>query len=156
MCGNIQLFGKNLSVAGRLIQHIDIVAVFKDVLNLSAAQKVFDVLRDTGRDSAPFSETLPDFNGISRRLIFFEQKVHFINIVSGGLVDFTIECHPVPDLILYDEHTDLFELFAELLDVIGNRTAANIHIGTVIKDKIKIEVCLLCMNPLAKRIEEAS
>jgi hypothetical protein len=127
---NIQLFGKNLSVARTLIQHID-MSLFSRCSQPLGCSKVFDVLRDYGRDSAPFSETLPDFNGISCRLTLFKQKVHFINKYR---VDLWISrlMSPVPDLILYDEHTDLFELFAELLDVIGNRSLRNIHIGTVI------------------------
>ena len=38
--GNTQLFGKNLSVSARLVEHIHEVGVLKDVLHLAAAQKV--------------------------------------------------------------------------------------------------------------------
>ena len=70
---DIQLLCKNLPVARRLIQHQDKVAVFKNVLNLSAGQQVFDVLRNAGRNTAPFAETLPDFYGVGRCLLLFPE-----------------------------------------------------------------------------------
>ena len=131
---DIELLCKNLPVSGGLIQHIDIVAVFKDVLDLTAGEQVFDVLRDTGGNAAPFAETLPDFHGVRGGLFFFQQKVHFVDIVAGGLVSFAVDRHAVPYLILHDEHTDLLKLFAKLLDVVAHHTAVNIHIGAVVED----------------------
>ena len=60
--GNPQLLRQNLTVSACLVKHIHEVGVFKDVLYLAAAQKVFDILRDTCRNTAPFSESLPDFH----------------------------------------------------------------------------------------------
>ena len=72
--GNAQLLGEDFAVAGGLIEHVDEVAVFKDVLDFIARQQVFDVLRDPGRDAAPLAESLPDFHGVSRRLFFLEKQ----------------------------------------------------------------------------------
>lgn len=44
--GNAELLGKNLSISLRLIEHIDKVAVFKNVLDLTGSQKVLDILRE--------------------------------------------------------------------------------------------------------------
>lgn len=52
------------------IQHINEIAILKDILDFPACQQVFDVLRDTRGDAAPFSETLPDFNTVCGRLLF--------------------------------------------------------------------------------------
>ena len=68
---HIELFGKNLPVATGLIEHINVVAVFKDVLDLAGRKQVFDVLRDTGRNAAPLSKTLPYLNTVRCRLLLF-------------------------------------------------------------------------------------
>ena len=52
---DIQLLGKNLSIATGLVQHINEVAVLKDILNLTAGKQVIDVLCDAGGNTAPFS-----------------------------------------------------------------------------------------------------
>ena len=98
--GNAQLFGKNLPVSARLVEHIHEVGVFKDVLHLAAAQKVFDVLRDTGRDAAPFTESLPDFHRISGGLFLFQQQVHLVDVVTGGLMGGAVDGDAVPHLIV--------------------------------------------------------
>ena len=65
MGGDTKMLCQNLTVTRSLIEHVDEIGVFKDVLNLPAAEKVFDVLGDAGGDSGPFSEPLPDFYGLS-------------------------------------------------------------------------------------------
>ena len=44
-----------------------------------------------------------------------------------------VDGNAVPHLILYDQHTDLFQLFAQLLDVIADNAAVDVHIGPVIE-----------------------
>ena len=124
---------QNLTVAGCLVEHIDIVRVLKDVLDLTGGKQVFDILRDTCRDTAPFSETLPDFHGICGGLLLFEKKVHFVDIVSRGLSGFSVDRDSVPHLVLHDKHTDFLELFTQLLNVVGHDTALNIHVGSVVE-----------------------
>ena len=77
--GNIQLFCKDLSVTCSLVQHQDKITVLKDIFNLPAGKKIFDILCDTSRYASPFSESLPDFYVISCCLFFFEQKVELID-----------------------------------------------------------------------------
>ena len=60
----VELLCENLPVASGLIEHIDEIAVLKDVLNLAAGQQVFDVLRDPGGDAAPFAIALPDLDTV--------------------------------------------------------------------------------------------
>ena len=133
MRGNTQLLGKNLPVSARLVEHIHEVGVFKDVLHLAAAQKVFDILRDTGRDTAPFTESLPDFYRISGGLFLFQQQVHLVNVVTGGLMGGTVDGNAVPYLILHHQHPDFLQLLAQLLDVIADDTIVDVHIGSVIE-----------------------
>ena len=130
---NVQLLGENLSVTGSLIEHIDEVRVFKDVLDFPAAQKVFDILGDAGGDAAPFTETLPDFHGVAGGLFLFQQQMELVNVIPGGLPGRTVDGDAVPDLILDDQHTDLFQLLAQLLDVVADDAAAYIHIGVMVK-----------------------
>ena len=131
--GNAQLLGENLTVSACLVEHIHEVGVFKDVLHLAAAQKVFDVLRDTGRDAAPFTESLPDFHRISGGLFLFQQQVHLVDVVTGGFVGSTVDGNAVPHLVLDHQHTDLFQLLAQLLDVVADDTVVDVHIALMVK-----------------------
>ena len=62
---------QNLPVTARLVEHIHEVGVFKDVLHLAAAQKVFDILRDARGNAAPLSEPLPNLHRIGGGLFLF-------------------------------------------------------------------------------------
>ena len=59
--------------------------------------------------------------------------MHFVDIVAGGFPCLTVDRHPVPHLVLDNQHTDFLELFSQLLDVVGHDTAVNIHVGTVVE-----------------------
>jgi len=130
---DIELLCENGSVAGCLVEHINIVGVLENVLYLSAAQKVFDVLGQPGGNTAPFSETLPDFHGIGRGLIFLEKQVHFVDIVAGGFVAFSIDGDTVPYCVLYDEHPDFFELLTQLLDIEADNAVVDVDIALVVE-----------------------
>ena len=83
---DVQRLRENLPVAGRLIQKVDKIRVFKDVLYLAGRKQILDVLGNAGRDAAPFSETLPDFHAVRGGLFFFQQKVELVHIVARCLV----------------------------------------------------------------------
>ena len=69
---DVQRFREDLPVAGCLVQKVNEVGVLKDVLNLTGSQQILDILGDPGRNPAPFSEPLPDFDGIGGCLFFLE------------------------------------------------------------------------------------
>ena len=98
--GDAQLLGKDLAVSACLVEHIHEVRVFKDVLYLAAAQKVFDILGDTCGNAAPLTESLPDFHRVSGGLFLFQQQVHLVDVVAGGLVSGTVDGNTVPHLIV--------------------------------------------------------
>ena len=84
---NVQLFGQDLPVARGLVEHIDIVGVLKDVLDLAAGQKVLHVLGYARRNASPLSEALPDLHGVRRGLFLLEEKVHvFVTIRTAQAV----------------------------------------------------------------------
>ena len=56
--------------------------LFKDILNFTACKQVLNVLCQTRRNTAPLSETLPDFAGICRCLLLFEKKVELVDILN--------------------------------------------------------------------------
>ena len=60
--------------------------------------------------------------------------MELIHVVACGLVLGAVDRHPVPDLILHDEHTQLLELLAQLLDVVADEAVVDIHIGTVVEN----------------------
>ena len=127
------MLGENLKVAGCQVQHEDIVRVLKDVFDLAGREEVFDILRDAGRNAAPFSESLPDFDAIGGSLLFFQKQVHFVDLVSGGFPSLSVDRDAIPHLILYHQHPDFFELFTQLLNVIGHDTAVKVNIGAVVE-----------------------
>ena len=133
MCGNTQLLGEDLTVSACLVEHIHEVGIFKDIFHLAAAQKVFDILGDTCRNTAPFSESLPDFHRIGGGLLLLQKQVHLVDVVTGGLVGGTVDGNAVPHLILYHQHTDFFKLLAQFLDVIADNPVINVHIALMIE-----------------------
>ena len=50
MGGDVELLGKDGTVASCLTQHTDEVRVLKDILNFLAGQQIFDILRDSSGD----------------------------------------------------------------------------------------------------------
>ena len=56
-----------------------------------------------------------------------------IHVIPGGLA-FTAVCrHAPPDLILHNQHTEFFQLLSQLLDVIADHAAVDIHIRAVVE-----------------------
>ena len=131
--GDAQLLCQDFPVAGGLVQHIDIIAVFEDVFDLLAGQQVLDVLCDAGRNPAPFAEAFPDLHAVGGCLFFPEQKVELVHIVTGCLSFGPVFGDPAPYLVLYDQHAELFELLAELLDVIADQTVLNVYVCAVVE-----------------------
>ena len=60
--------------------------------------------------------------------------MELVHVVSGGLALGAVDGYSVPDLILHDEHSELLELLAQLLDVIADEADVDIHIRSVIED----------------------
>ena len=59
--------------------------------------------------------------------------MHLVDVITGGLALDAVCCHAVPHLILYDEHAELFELLAQVLDVVADQAIMDVHIGTVVE-----------------------
>ena len=133
MGADVQLLGQNLPVTVGLIEHIHKVRIFKNVRYFGTCQKVLHILRNGCRQPAPFAEALPDFNGIGRRLSFFQQKVEFIDIVPRGFSRAAVCRHAAPHGILNDEHPQLFELLTELLDVKADYAVVDVHIRPMVE-----------------------
>ncbi len=103
--GDIELLRKDSPVARRLIEHEDKIAVLKDILHFAGSKQIFDVLRDCCGYAAPFSETLPDFDGIGGGLFLFQEKMKFVHVVAGGFPFCPVDSDAVPYLVLHNEHT---------------------------------------------------
>ena len=134
MRADIQLIRQNLTITGCLIQHINEVAVLKNVRHFAGRKQVFHILGDAGGNAAPFTESLPDFHAVGRCLLFFQKQMELVHIVAGGFTGITVGGYTPPDLILHHQHPDLFHLLAQLLDVIADDTVVDVHIGAVVKE----------------------
>ena len=106
--GNPQLLRQNLTVSLRLVQHIDKVRVFKNVLDLTGGQQVLHILRQARRNAAPFPEPFPDFYAETSRLAF-QQEVEFVDIEPGRLMLGAVGRNTVPDRLLHDKKADIFQ-----------------------------------------------
>ena len=134
VCRQVEPFRKDFPVPGRLIEQRDKIAVFQNVFDLRGGKQVFYILRRTGWDAAPFPEPLPDFSGIGCRLFLFQKQVELVGKVPCGLALAAVGGDTAPNLVLDNEHPQLFELLAQLLDVKGHKPVADVHVGTVVKD----------------------
>ena len=131
--GNAQLLGENLPVPASLVEHIHEVGVLKDVLHLAGRKQVLDILRDAGGDAAPLAEPLPNLHRIGGGLFLFQQQVHLVDVVAGGLVGGAVDGDTVPHLVLDHQHTDFFQLLAQLLDVVADDAVIDVHIALVVE-----------------------
>ena len=138
-----QMLCKNSPVLCSLIQHADIFGILENILDFLAPEKVLDVLGYACRNAAPFTEALPDLDTVGRGLLFAEKEVELIDKVPRRLFLITVHGYTVPDLVLYNQHSELFELFSEILDVIADHALRNIDICSVvehIKGAVDIEL----------------
>ena len=132
--GNVELLRKDSTVARRLIEHEDKIAVLKDIFHFPACQEVFDVLRDRRGYAAPFSETLPNLHGIGGGLLVFQEQVKFVHKIPCGFLRGAVHGDAVPHLILNNQHTQLFKLLPKLFNVKAHKAVFKLHVGTVVKD----------------------
>ena len=130
---DIQTLCQNPSVLACLIQHIDEVRVFEDIGNLWGTKQVFDILGNAGGQTAPFTESFPDFYGVGGCLLLLQKQMKLVNVVSGGFTGTSVGCHTPPNLILNNQHTDFLQLIAKLLDVIADQTVIDVHIGSIVE-----------------------
>ena len=61
----------------------------------------------------------------------------FIDIVAGDFSFRTVACHSVPDVILNNQHTDLFQLIAQFLNVKADDTILQVNIRSVIEQILR-------------------
>ena len=60
--------------------------------------------------------------------------MELVDIVASDLLFLTVCGNPVPHGILHDQHSDLFELIAKLLNIKADDTIAHINVGAMIKE----------------------
>ena len=106
--GDVELLCKDSPVARRLIEHEDKIRVFKDILHFAGSKQILDVLRNGCGYAAPFSETLPDFNGIGGGLFLFQEKMKFVHKIPGGFPFCPVDGDAVPYLVLHNEHEETY------------------------------------------------
>ena len=93
-------------VATGLIEQADKVAVFQDIFDLRGGKQVFHILRNPGRDSAPFSEPLPNLGTVNRCLFFFQKQMELAGKIPGDFVQYAVGGGAALYLILNNEHQE--------------------------------------------------
>ncbi len=59
--------------------------------------------------------------------------MEFVHIVAGGLSRRPVDGDAVPHLVLDDQHPQLLQLFAQLLDVVADDPIVDVHVGAVVE-----------------------
>ena len=132
--GDIQPLRQDLPVAGGLVEHIDEIAVFQDVLDLRGGEQVLGVLGRPGRHPAPLSEPFPNLGAVRRGLLLLQQEVELVHEIPGGAADGPVDGDRVPHRVLDNEHSRLFQVFAQALDVKADQPVADVHGGAVVEE----------------------
>ena len=112
-------------------------------------------LQDCKRNfhTSPFAETLPNLATKSCRLFFTQQKMELVTEVPCCFALVSVFSYAAPNLVLDNEHPQLFQLFAQLFDVKGHNAVFDVDIGAVVKDvqgAVHIQVKGLC-HPVGLR-----
>ncbi len=61
------------------------------------------------------------------------KQVELIDVVARSLAGLAVARHAVPDLVLHDQHPELFELLAQLLYVVADHAVIDVHVRPVIE-----------------------
>ena len=107
---------------------------FSKYPDLTGRKKVFHVLGQPRGNTAPLAETLPDLHGIRRCLLLFSAKGGIHQHSTGGFSGTAVGGNTPPHGILHDQHTEFFQLLAQLLDVEADDTVVDIHVGVVVEN----------------------
>ena len=59
--------------------------------------------------------------------------MELVHVVPGGFAFSAVGGDAAPYLILHDEHTQLLELLAQLLDVVADQPVVHVHVGAVVE-----------------------
>ena len=59
--------------------------------------------------------------------------MHLIHIIPGGLAAAAVCRDTPPHLILHNEHSQLFHLLAQFLDVIADDAVIDVHVGAMVE-----------------------
>ena len=106
----------------------------RGVRSSQQAQQIFGVLRRSGRDAAPLSETLPNLRAVCRRLFLLQEQVKFVHEIPGGPSNGAVHRDGVPHRVLDNEHPRLFQILAEALDIEADKAVSDIHGGAVVEE----------------------
>ena len=116
-----------------LVQHIDKITVTYDILHGQRTQEIADVLGQSGRNAAPFAETLPDFHRVIGCLWLLQQKMELIHIITGGFLQRPIGGNPCPYHVLDNQHPGFTECCSQILNIKTHHTVVHIHVGSMIE-----------------------
>ncbi len=59
--------------------------------------------------------------------------MHLVDVVAGGLAGGPVDGDAVPHLVLHHQHPDLFQLLAQLLDVVADNAVVDVHVAAVVE-----------------------
>ena len=59
--------------------------------------------------------------------------MEFVTVEPRGFPAVAVVCDASPHLVLYNEHSQLFELLAQLPDVVADKAVVDVHVGPVVE-----------------------
>src|SRR5699024_10136173 len=75
----------------------------------------------------------PDLHRIGRGLFLTKQEMELVYKKSGCVPDVMVRSYAAQNGILYHQHPDLLELFAQLPDVVADKAVVDVHVGAVVE-----------------------
>ena len=71
--------------------------------------------------------------------------MHLVHIIPGGLSTAAVCRDTPPDLILHNEHPQLFHLLAQFLDVVADDAVIDVHVSAMVEQvQTTLDVDLQC------------
>ena len=120
-----------IPVACCLIKHEDKFRVGEHGTCRIGFQAVFNVLRDTCRDTAPLSCSFVKLIEEVRAFFISEKKINLVYVYSRSDTPVTVADDFVPQIFKNDHHAEGFELFAQILDIVHNDTVVDVHVAGI-------------------------
>lgn len=113
MLGNAKLFCQDRTVALRLRQQHHEIRVVQNVLDLTAGQQVFHILRQRRGDTALFAEHFPYRHKVAGRQRITEQDMELVKVAPSRHALGMVGVHRRRDKLVSGVHGDLAEVFAQ-------------------------------------------
>ena len=134
MLGNTELFCQNGTVTLRLRKQNHKIRVVQNVLDFTACQKVFDVLRQSRRHTSFFTQHFPDCHKVAGCQRITEQDMKLVKVAPSRRTLVEVLIHRLRNKLICDVHCNLSKVFAHVFQNDAHHTAVRLDVGRMVKE----------------------